>query len=209
MEATGKGVGPLVARRWAWILFALALLAIPLLPMLKPAPPLPDYGPMPDFALTDQRGQAVTDEALRGAPVIVDFIFTSCPDVCPALTTAMAGVGQRLADTEPPVRLVSVTVDPERDTPEVLASYAARYQAGPDWHFLTGPPETVKATLKGFMQVAEKAPMEGGQPGQYNVLHSQSFLLYDRQGTLRGIYGSDQAGVDRLVMDARRLAEDG
>lgn len=171
------------------------------------APPLPDYGPMPAFTLVDQSGAPSTDQDLRGAVVVADFIFTSCPDVCPALSLALRSVGQQTADTKIPVRLLSVSVDPERDSPEVLREYAARYDADPSrWRFLTGDPEQVRSTLKGFAQLAERVPVSDGKPEDYNVAHSQSMLLYDAEGALRGIYGSDSEELKRLVADARRLA---
>ncbi len=176
---------------------------------MRRGPPLPDYGPMPTFSLTDQAGSTLKSESLRGSVVVVDFIFTSCPDVCPALSAALANVGAKTADTELPVRLLSVSVDPERDTPEVLAGYARRWQADPArWSFVTGPPEDVRATVHGFAQLAERVPAGTGKPEDYNVAHGESFLLYDADGVLRGIYGSKGDELTRLVTDARRLADD-
>ncbi len=176
---------------------------------LKQEPPLPDYGPMPAFTLVDQTGAPFDGASLRGAVVVVNFIFTACPDVCPALSAALSSVGARTANTKVPVRLLSVSVDPERDTPDVLAAYGRRFDAdAARWTFLTGAPETVRATLKGFAQIAEKVPVSAGKPEDYNVAHSESLLLYDKDGVLRGIYGSTGEELTRLVTDTRRLAGD-
>lgn len=202
------GLGGLLGRRWVWLVGALALMALPMVKMLDQQPPLPDYGPMPDFALLDQGGAVLADEALRGSVVVVDFIFTACPDVCPLLTQSMSRVAEGTADAEAPVRLLSVSVDPARDTPEVLAAYARRYGADLSrWSFVTGTDEQIREALRGFAQLAEKVPSGSGKPEDYNVAHSQSFLLYDAAGTLRGIYGSQGDELARLIADARRLAE--
>ena len=199
--------GSLFGRPWAWALLAALVLAIPLSQLMMRPPPLPDYGPMPAFSLTDQADRALSAAELRGAVVVVDFIFTSCPDVCPALSHAMNQVQARTAGTRTPIRLLSVSVDPERDTPAVLAEYATRFGADPArWRFLTGPPEQVHAALAAMGQLAEKVPSGPGKPEGYSVAHGSSFLLYDAQGALRGIYGSDGEEIDRLISDARGLA---
>jgi len=198
----------LFGRPWAWLLLALVVLGIPLSQLLNRPPPLPDFGPMPAFTLVDQAGQPLSGADLRGAVVVADFIFTSCPDVCPALSHAMGEVQTRTAGTRVPVRLLSVSVDPERDTPAVLSSYGQRFGADPArWRLLTGPLDDVRALLKGMGQLAEKVPAGPGKPDDYNVAHGSSFLLYDPAGELRGIYGSNQDEIDRLVKDARGLAE--
>lgn len=199
--------GSLFGRPWAWALLALVVLGIPLSQLMTRPPPLPDFGPMPAFSLTDQTGAALSGADLRGSVVVADFIFTSCPDVCPALSHAMSQVQARTAGTRTPVRLLSVSVDPERDTPAVLSDYGARFGADPTrWRLLTGELASVRALLRGMGQLAEKVPAGPGKPEDYNVAHGSSFLLYDAAGELRGIYGSDHDEIDRLVADARGLA---
>ena len=106
---------------------------------------LPVYGQVPEFTLTERSGRSVTAGDLRGRVWVANFIFTQCPGVCPALSARMAALQQALRarrESGAPgndVRLVSISVDPTRDTPEVLRRYAARFRADPDdWLFLTG-----------------------------------------------------------------------
>jgi protein SCO1 len=106
---------------------------------------LPRIGPAPDFTLTTQDGGRLSLKELRGTVVVVTFIYASCADTCPLLTAKLAALGPRLAGTSPPpVRFVGITVDPERDTPDVLRAYARGHGAdGPGWAFLTGGPTQI------------------------------------------------------------------
>ena len=103
---------------------------------------LPIYGHVPDFSLLDQHGGAVTLAGLRGAPWIADFIFTRCGGQCPMMTARMRTIQERLPKGSR-LRLVSISVDPAYDTPEVLARYAQHAGAGERWLFLTGPQEHI------------------------------------------------------------------
>ena len=107
---------------------------------------LPTIGAAPDFALTSQDGAEVTLGDFRGKVVAVTFIYISCPDVCPMLSDKMARVQDELgADFGSKVAFLSITVDPERDTPEVLKEYAEALDADlAGWSFLTGTPAAVR-----------------------------------------------------------------
>ncbi len=108
------------------------------LPGAGASPSLPTYGSVPDFSLTERSGRQVGGSELRGKVWIANFIYTHCPDTCPLQSAQMARLQGELA-AEGDVRLVSITVDPERDTLEVLSRYADRFGAAPDrWLFLTG-----------------------------------------------------------------------
>ncbi len=159
-------------------------------------------GQVPSFSLTDRAGTAVTADDLRGHVWVADFIFTRCPDVCPALSTRMAKLQEPLATGDDPVRLVSLSVDPAHDTPEVLAGYAERYGAGPGWLFLTGSRDTLVALLRDGFKVA----FSDDGPPSAPITHSDRFVLVDRQLRVRGYYhGSDDDQVRRLEADARAL----
>ena len=156
-----------------------------------------DYGAVPEFSLVDQDNKPVTDADLRGHAWVGDFIFTSCPDACPALTATMGGVLPRISD--PGVRLVSFSVDPETDTPERMATWSAQFHPPPGrWSFLTGNKDAVKAALTGFKVAADRV---AGPDGNTSLVHSETFLLVDPNGHLRGYYGVDKAGLDALVAD--------
>jgi protein SCO1/2 len=144
---------------------------------------LPTIGAAPDFALTSQDGKEVRLEDFRGRVVAVAFIYASCPDVCPLLTDKMARVQDALGpDFGAKVAFVSITTDPERDTPEVLKGYAEAFEADlAGWSFLTGRPEAVREVAKRYGVAI--APAADGQ-----VDHTMLTTLVDRQGVMRVQY---------------------
>ncbi|MBU3665018.1 MAG: SCO family protein [Chthoniobacterales bacterium] len=140
--------------------------------------PMPVLHAVPDFSLTDQTGAVISKDSLRGKIWIADFIFTRCKGPCPLMTLRMLEMQKALAKT-PEVKLVSVTVDPQHDTPEVLKAYAEANHAEPDrWKFLTGDKAVIeKLVTEGFKQhLAE----ENGEP-----VHGTMFLVVDGNGMVR------------------------
>ncbi len=124
------------------------------------------FGTLPDFSLTERNGQEITLAALRGKVWIANFIYTHCTDTCPLQSARMARL-QAEFSAEPDLRLVSITVDPEADTPGVLAEYAGRFGADRDrWLFLTGEKKALYTlALEGFrLSVAD--PAEAADPSQ-------------------------------------------
>jgi protein SCO1/2 len=121
---------------------------------------LPRIGPAPAFTLTTQEGTRLSLEDLRGKIVALTFIYASCADTCPLLTAKMAGLQARLGtDFGARVFFVSVTVDPERDTPEVLKRYAQAHGANPaGWAFLTGTPVQIRQVARHYGIFYKKAP---------------------------------------------------
>ena len=144
---------------------------------------LPTIGAAPDFALTSQNGAEVTLGDFRGKVVAVAFIYASCPDVCPLLTDKMARVQDALGeDFGTRVAFVSITVDPERDTPDVLKGYAEAFDADlAGWAFLTGSPAAVREVAHRY-GVAVRPAADG------QVDHTLLTTLIDRQGTMRVQY---------------------
>jgi len=175
------------------------------------AKPLPVLGSVADFHLTNQLGQAVSLADLRGHVWIADFIFTRCPGPCLKMTRQMKELTLALS---PRARLVTLTTDPEFDTPAVLKTYAERFGADPDrWRFLTGPREEVTSlgvqSLK--LTAVEKKPEERESPGDLFV-HSTIFVLVDKQGRIRAFpettgEGVDPARVKREILRAVRQLE--
>ncbi len=144
---------------------------------------LPAIGAAPEFALTSQDGAEVTLASLRGKVVAVTFIYTWCPDICPLLTDKMAQVQKELgADFGSKVAFVSITIDPERDTPAVLKEYAQAFGADvAGWRFLTGEPATV-------LDVAHRYGVAVAKQADGAVDHTLLTTLVDRQGTMRVQY---------------------
>ena len=163
-------------------------------------PPIPVYGRVPEFQLVSQTGAPFDRTALNGKIWVADFIYTHCPGPCPRLSAQMRRVQAAVTEL-PDVRLVSFSVDPERDTPTVLAEYATRYHAQTGrWFFLTGDRKTLDA-------LDRRAFMLGNVDGKLE--HSTRFVLVDRQGRIRGYYGTDQDDpTARLIVDIRRLARE-
>lgn len=170
-------------------------------------PPLPEMVPISDFTLTDQDGEDFGTRQLRGKVWIADLIFTSCPSICPMMSTSMANLHRRL--DEPDVRFVSISVDPETDTPEVLSEYAGRYGADTErWTFLTGTVEDVNRVVHLSFRLPMGERMDRDD-GSYDILHTGRFLLIDRRAVMRGLYETDREGLERLERDARRLLAEG
>lgn len=165
-----------------------------------PEPP-PVLGDVPAFRLTERSGRPFGSDDLRGRPWIAGFIFTTCPDVCPAITAQMARLDQLLPAGERPPR-VSFSVDPTRDTPEVLRAYATRHGVGADWYFLTGDrPEIARLLRDGF----RVAFADDGPPTQ-PITHSDRLVLVDGASRIRGYYhGRLPDDLDRLVRDLRAV----
>ena len=175
----------------------------------KPLEGLSVYGETPDFSLLERNGRRVGLPELRGKVWVANFIYTSCKDTCPLQSAEMARL-QRDFVEQMHVRLVSISVDPVRDTPEVLSRYAERYKADPDrWLFLTGKKDNIRRLAQeGFHLIA----VQPGEDGHNNtigpILHSSRFVLVDRQARVRGYYdSSDGAALQRLRRDVRELIQ--
>jgi protein SCO1/2 len=166
--------------------------------------PLQKYWPLPDFALTERSGQPLHLSDLAGKVWVADFFYTSCPGPCPALTSRLRDVQKELGPA-PDVRLVSISVDPEKDTPDVLQVYADRFKAGEGWLFCTGAKDAVyQLAHDGF-----KLPIAAGTPEAGPIVHTTRLILVDRTGTVRGFYeGTTADGVRDLVRDLRALLEE-
>jgi protein SCO1 len=143
---------------------------------------------LPDFLLTDQNGRSVHTASWRGKVVAIDFIYTRCPlpDVCPRLSANFAMLQRRFAGQD--VVLVSVTVDPDFDTPAVLAEYARRWAAGPQWHFLTGGVAPLAAAL-GEVYWADEG----------SIGHNSTTSVIGRDGRLAAVVEGSNFRPDQLA----------
>ena len=175
----------------------LAALALFLLALsCKPVAELPELYPVPDTALVDEQGRSVTLDAMKGSVTVYDFIFTSCTGTCPIMTNNMRALTGKVAK-DAPVRFVSISVDPARDTPPVLAAYAKRVRNDDRWTFLTGTREAiVDLSVRGFKLTAGD-PVPGGEP----LLHSSKFAVADKQGVIRGYYDATDGDVPEKVAE--------
>jgi len=165
--------------------------------------PLPVISRVPDFSLIERSGATVTRADLLGKVWVVDFVFTSCAGPCPEMTLRMRSLQQTLKETGRDVILVTVTVDPTRDTPKILAHYADKYHADAKrWLFLTGADEQGihDLILRGFLQAL--APATQDSP----IIHSTRFVLVDKRCRIRAAHeGLDVATRDQLLHDLDKL----
>src|SRR6184192_4701238 len=193
------------ATLWKTVLIAIPILTLALLLWLRQLEvtalrqrTVSSYGTVPEFLLVNQDGQNFGSAQLRGKIWIADFIYTTCPGPCPMISSRMSELQKPLQKTD--VHLVSFSVDPAKDTPQVLRSYAEKLQAEPGrWDFLTGPQSTIyNLSRDGFkLAVGE----EKGVP-----VHSTRMILVDRHGEIRGYYDAVQAdAVTKLSADTTHL----
>jgi len=175
----------------------------------QPESSLPRMWQAPEFALVDQTGRPVASSELAGKVVVANFVFTTCTDICPLLNGTMSRLrdelrAARLLGTK--ARLVSISVDPEHDTPAALAEYGGRFGADPaEWAFLTGDRRQIEELLTVGYKVGAppRVAREGAAP---EIVHTNRFVLIDPQGQVRALPRGDELDVAQLVEEVRRLA---
>lgn len=165
-------------------------------------PPLEKIRQLPDFTLTERNGAEVRLTDLIGKVWLADLVYTTCPSTCPMLSNRLSSL-QTEAFKNKAVRFVSISVNPEHDTPEVLRPYAERYHAVPGkWFFLTGDKAKVAELVNwGFLLTAKDSP-----DGSTDMVHSTKIVLVDKHGMIRAYYegaGSDE--TQQILRDIRRL----
>ncbi|MEO6940907.1 MAG: SCO family protein [Candidatus Kapaibacterium sp.] len=195
-------------RRILWTVLAVFLLGIGLFSLYtwmksqeltKPTQVLTDYGVVPDFSLIRQDKTPFTLSDLKGHIWVADFIFTHCAGTCPMMTSKMASLQKSMMKTGD-VRLISFSVDPTRDTPEVLEKYAKNFGADTKtWFFLTGPVSSIFTLAKnGFHLPVDSVGGDQTSP----IVHSERFVLVDAKGHIRGYYdGTSEEVQPKLLMD--------
>ncbi|HEY5775547.1 MAG TPA: SCO family protein [Xanthomonadales bacterium] len=161
-------------------------------------------GAMPDleFVLTGPDGERVDAQALRGKPLLLFFGFTNCSHVCPTTLTRLSVLMKQLGPDAEDIRVVLVTVDPDRDTPEVMKRYTASF--GPWLLGLTGPEEDLTRLRESYGVYA--AMESSDEKGTYNVMHSSVVFGFDANGRVR-ILISDLEDGDGLVSDLKQLID--
>lgn len=162
--------------------------------------PLPSFGAVPEFKLTAQTGREFNSATLKGSVWVVDFMFTNCAGPCPRMTAHMRKIATEFAGRSD-LRFVSFTVDPARDSPEVLNAYAAKFHADPErWSFLTGPQPVLNHLGRHVFLLND---VDG------SLDHNTRFVLVDRKGTIRGFYPTlDSKSIDRIVTDIKALLKE-
>ena len=211
MNAASAAINRTSARRsisWKITLILIPLVTLGLLLWLRQIEvnalrqrSISSYGAVPHFQLINQEGQPFDSARLAGKIWIADFIYTTCPGPCPMISTRMSELQEPLEKTD--VHLVSFSVDPEKDKPEVLRGYAEKLRADPKrWDFLTGPKSTIyKLSHDDFKLAVSDGSDEAGIP-----VHSTRMVLVDRHGEIRGYYEATAAdAVTKLLADTSHL----
>ncbi|NIZ09122.1 SCO family protein [Pseudooceanicola sp. HF7] len=184
-----------------WVLALLALLGLIWVRVIEPriTRDVSEQLGQGDYTLVAADGTTFTEDTLVGEPTAVFFGFTHCPDVCPTTMGDIATWQETLAEEgAEPIRTFFVTVDPERDTPELLEDYVSW---APSVTGFSGDPDEVQKAIKAFRIFASKVPLEDGD---YTMNHSASVLLFDDKGQYFGVVGY-QEDYDRVMERLRKL----
>lgn len=171
-------------------------------------PPLPVFYELPEYSLTNEFGKPFGSKELKGRFYIANFAFTSCPTTCPQLMNKMDLIQKRIKGLGTKAALVTFTVDPEVDTPEVLFKFARKRHSNPFiWSFLTGERTSLeKIVIDGFkipMGKKEEVTKTLGAEkiSLFDIAHSEKLVLVDDHGRVRGYYGTDKDEVNRLMIE--------
>jgi protein SCO1/2 len=163
------------------------------------------YHQIPSFRFLNQDSVFVSEKDVEGKVYVADFFFTTCPTICPKMKTQMLRIYERYKDRDE-VRIISHSIDPDFDTPNVLKDYAARLQVkAPKWNLLTGDKAAIYTLgQKSYMVSAQEDPNEAG-----GFVHSGAFILVDKNRHVRGIYdGTVEAEVNHLLEDMEILLKE-
>lgn len=188
---------PLVVNWRFWLLFFGVLVLGPVARTFStqaPKPPSVMYQ-VPPYTLVDEHARPFGSERLAGRVYVASFIYTYCSGPCPNITKKMAEIQHRSRSLGDAFHLVTITVDPENDTPERLSEYAKKIPSSPTrWSFLTGPEKDIEGLVKNGFKLAS------------GIDHSAYLVLVDQHGRVRGYYEATDAGVDAVLRDAGVLA---
>jgi len=167
---------------------------------------LKTFHKIPTFSLTDQDGQAVTDKTFDNKVYVTDFFFTTCPGICPKMT-ANLGVVQEAFKNDNNVLLLSHSVTPDKDSVSVLKKYAVEKGViSNKWHLVTGTKEVIYGLARNFYYVEED---QGVKKTNDDFLHTENFVLVDKNKHIRGIYnGLNAASVQQLIADVKLLEKE-
>ncbi len=204
----------LISSKLFWIIFIALGFAYPAYRSVnRELPPeLPRLSQVPEFRLTNSFGKPFGSKELKGKIYMASFMFTSCPTTCPGLIERMKVAQKRLKGLGQKVALLSISVDPDYDTPEVLNKYARKNKANPYvWSFLTGKRSDLRSLLIDGLKVpmGEKEAVEGMVGDEkvtlMDIVHSEKLVLVDGEGMIRGYYSTDTHGMNKMMIDVGLL----
>ena len=207
--ATEKNKAEKPAFKFVWlfyIILGLFLLGVIAFAAFRPILVLPRITLAPGYSLTDQDGNRLTNEDMRGTITLYNFTHTSCEPPCPQTSLAMKEVQDRLSEIDTgglPVELVTISIDPEHDTPQVLRAHAESVGADPNiWHFVTGPVERLRWIIGGGFGFYFDHKDDG------RIVFDPGFMLVDGLGILRAEYRTATPDIDRILEGVQLIAEE-
>jgi protein SCO1/2 len=216
------GIGPRAGAHIALVVMSAVLMAVLGFVVFRPIKVMPYLAVAPSYQLTSQEGRPVSNSDLYGRVVLYDFIYTHCTTVCPAMTGQMLQIQRRLAamGLSEDVALVSITFDPQRDTPERLREYAERMNADQaNWLWLTGDKISIKRLVgSDFGVYFEQVPIDRANAvaaglseeeiaSGYDFIHAVMFVLVDEKGMIRAEY-RELMDVEQMVRDIRLVVNE-
>lgn len=193
-------------RHWAfWVVFLFVGFSYPIYrSVYRTLPPeLPVIAQVPEFTLTSENNQPFGSKDLKGRVYLANFVFSSCPSVCPKMLQDLEKIQNRVRGTGKKVAIVTFTVDPERDKPHVLFDLARKHKASPfTWTFLTSNDKDglFKLYKEGFKVAADQNPTN-----LFDIAHTQKIVLVDGENRIRGYYDFDKDSVNQLMIDVGLL----
>jgi protein SCO1/2 len=192
---------------WAFVIGVITLTLMRPLLRRVPEPP-PVIGEVPQFTLVDSRGEPFGSDDLRDRVYVANFFFTSCRSICLPMMQAVARLDERYrANGVEGIQIVSISVDPDTDTPEVLREYGEKIGADPaHWTLLTGDLEKIETlVVEGFKTALGDKEETGG--GFFDIAHSGKLVLVDGDGKIRGYYDHDETGRDEIFHRSRHVRD--
>jgi protein SCO1/2 len=170
---------------------------------VNPGKPLSVYGQVADFALTNQLGRRVSLADLRGQVWVADIVFTQCAGPCPIMTQRISEL-QSAVPASDPVKFITLTTDPDFDTPEVLKRYGEHFHADSNrWWFLTGTKPQIAGLARDSLKLTAIPKDPAEQESEVDLfIHSTIFVIVDKQGRFRGVFESLEPGVQAQIMAA-------
>jgi protein SCO1/2 len=189
---------------WAAVICMLVITVLTPLTRRVPQPP-PILGEVPQFTLTNENNQPFGSQQLAGKAYVASFVFTRCKTFCPIIFQHLKSLQERIQIAKLPLTIVSFTVDPDHDTPDILKTQANVLSADPQiWTFLTSEKSTmIKLVEGGFMLGMGEATMSGEL---MDIAHAQKLVLVDANGKIRGFYDATSAGIDETFARAEAIA---
>ena len=202
----------------------------------EPMPPAV-VGELPAYELVNQNGEVFGSAQLKGQVYVANFVFTTCPSVCPLLTKSMADLQKRFQDAKVPVRLVSFSVDPENDTPEKFKAYGEQFGADfARWSFVTVPSSTAtqqlastsapsadismiaknsREKMRALLEDGFKVPFTdpvgermASSGNLFDIAHTKKFVIVDRSGGIRGYYDTNEEGIDEIFHRSQHVLKE-